>query len=335
MDPIPTARQVLNCQIHEWYPRHRRWTIRSDIIDLSRAFLEYLNEDAFFLPPGARDSLHADDDDADSDASWSSDSVSAEETRADPFPEVDLIRNSINKLNGAVFPKLNWSCPRDATWIACTGTLKCVTPGDVLLLLKASEFIQHDLTQPFETCSDDGHPADSIQYKLCLRQWVDIQTSREFRCFIIRRALAAVSQRDHANFYPSLQDDGVIDRIRLAIQEFFTARVLDNFPDDDFVMDVYIGPDNMVVLIDFNPFSLVTDSLLFDWPELYDMKANLDETQVLAEFRICHEQPAMTPASTMSYGFPKDITHVRSAADIDRFAAMASTLSQVDDDNNI
>ena len=46
------------------------------------------------------------------------------------------IKNAIDKLGGEVFIKLNWSAPRDASWILYDGSLCCRAPLDVLLLLK-------------------------------------------------------------------------------------------------------------------------------------------------------------------------------------------------------
>ena len=62
------------------------------------------------------------------------------------FPEfTNQITSSIESLGGEVFCKLNWSAPRDATWISLGNSLKCTTPAQVYLLLKSSEFVQHDL----------------------------------------------------------------------------------------------------------------------------------------------------------------------------------------------
>jgi hypothetical protein len=61
------------------------------------------------------------------------------------FPELEAaLTAAIEALGGAVCPKLNWSVPRDAAWVN-GGTLRCETPGDVMLLLKSSDFVQHDL----------------------------------------------------------------------------------------------------------------------------------------------------------------------------------------------
>ena len=55
------------------------------------------------------------------------------------------MKSAIDSLGGEVFCKLNWSAPRDATWISLGNSLKCTTPAQVYLLLKSSEFVQYDL----------------------------------------------------------------------------------------------------------------------------------------------------------------------------------------------
>ena len=73
---------------------------------------------------------------------------------------------------GDVFPKLNWSAPRDATWISCDKTLKCKFVSDILLLVKSSDFALRDLTQPFLHCEDAAEVDERAeQLFLVLRQW--------------------------------------------------------------------------------------------------------------------------------------------------------------------
>lgn len=69
----------------------------------------------------------------------------AEAAEDESFPELEAaLTAAIEALGGAVCPKLNWSVPRDAMWVN-GGTLRCETAGDVMLLLKSSDFVQHDL----------------------------------------------------------------------------------------------------------------------------------------------------------------------------------------------
>ena len=61
----------------------------------------------------------------------------------------DKIDASIQEMGGAVFPKLNWSSPKDAKWIMPGNTIKCQNVSDVYLLLNSSDHIGDDLDNPF------------------------------------------------------------------------------------------------------------------------------------------------------------------------------------------
>ena len=83
-----------------------------------------------------------------------------------------------------VFIKLNWSAPKDATWVAFNNNLKCSSLSQLFLLLKSSDFIAHDLTQPYSECDDNiegDNYIENIEYNLVLRQWIDINPGTEFR----------------------------------------------------------------------------------------------------------------------------------------------------------
>lgn len=96
--------------------------------------------------------------------------------QAPSFEELDAeVASSIAELGGKIFAKLNWSSPKvvaenfsssysntsfffvlkDASWIALNNSLQCSVPTDIHLLLKSSDFILHDLTQPFKVTHID------------------------------------------------------------------------------------------------------------------------------------------------------------------------------------
>lgn len=59
--------------------------------------------------------------------------------------------------------------------------------------------------------------------KLVLRNWMSVDPSREFRCFVRRGKLIGICQRDESNFYPGivelrdkLQEVGSEEWFRLA-----------------------------------------------------------------------------------------------------------------------
>lgn len=63
------------------------------------------------------------------------------------FPLIEKqIRRCLSEFK-FVFPKLNWSSCEDSSWINTTGT-KCSDLTGIFLLIKSSDKIVHDLTNP-------------------------------------------------------------------------------------------------------------------------------------------------------------------------------------------
>lgn len=275
--PFPplTKQHILNCSYHEWHPKYKAITPKARLIPLTDPFLDYLRADGIILP----------DDDDDPPVTWSDNDsgVFSSETETDDTDgandgERDIaaqwrdvhnnIKATIKELGGNVVPKLNWSAPKDATWINAGNSMECRNPGDVYLLLKSSDFVTHDLGHAFDDCVEDG-PSPQIDYHLVLRKTVQLNPSLEFRCFVRNREILGICQRDqnHFEFLFKMQD-----KLRERIQHFFEKRLKHTFPDPNFAFDVYIPPPHeRVWLIDVNPWALRTDPLLFSWLELLTM----------------------------------------------------------------
>lgn len=245
---------------------------KSRVIPISAPFLDYLRSDSIVLP--AEEKPPTDDDD---DLDSFSDDGADEAT--DPSTEwQDLhnrVKDTIAEFGGKVTPKLNWSAPKDATWIAATNDTECRSPNDVYLLLKSSDFVTHDLEHAFDDCVPDpgsSTPATEpeVPYHLVLRKYVNFNPSLEFRCFVRNRKLLCMSQRDQ-NHYDFLFD--MRDSLRSRIQSFFDEKLKSSFPDPNFVFDVYVpAPHQRVWLVDINPWAERTDPLLFSWLEILRMK---------------------------------------------------------------
>ena len=104
-----------------------------------------------------------------------------------------------------------------------SGSMRCTTPHDIILLLKSSEFIAHDLTMAFADVEGGAEISASFRaFELILRNWITVNPSNEFRCFVRDKQLlgacalnvgtmttdgAGISQRDYTNFYPSVKQD--------------------------------------------------------------------------------------------------------------------------------
>ncbi|BGP48621.1 hypothetical protein JCM10450v2_004497 [Rhodotorula kratochvilovae] len=171
--PPLRTQDVLACQFSAWYPLYKRVSPKATVIrpiPHQADFLDYLESDGLFLPEGSgpmglselSDSEDEDDGPADPSASSSDSDDDNEPVRQYSFPHLDTeIRAVLDRYDGAVFPKLNWSSPQDAAWMIPGQSLKCQTPADVYLLLKSSDFISHDLDHAFDDCVDYPPPASA------------------------------------------------------------------------------------------------------------------------------------------------------------------------------
>lgn len=145
----PAEKDLALCAISNWYPALHHVSIRTTLLPLDDAFVRYLLADGCFVPAdeGCTDrpsGSDAPDDGWSDDERWSDDEGDSS-APVPRFPELEsAIVAAIRKHGGAVMPKLNWSAPKDAAWVL-GGSLKCTSPRDVLLLLKSSDHIVHDL----------------------------------------------------------------------------------------------------------------------------------------------------------------------------------------------
>uniref|UniRef100_A0AAQ5YPW5 Translation initiation factor eIF2 assembly protein n=1 Tax=Amphiprion ocellaris TaxID=80972 RepID=A0AAQ5YPW5_AMPOC len=288
--------QVVNCQFSVWYPIFKKHTIKSLILPLPQNVIDYLLDDGTLV--------------------WSDDETTTTVT-APEFPEfTSKVLEAINALGGRVFPKLNWSAPRDANWIALNSSLQCNSLSDIFLLFKSSDFITHDLTQPFLQCSDQDSPDPAINYELVLRKWSELIPGGEFRCFVKENKLIAISQRDYTQYYQHILKQE--PQICQAIQEFFSQHIQYNFLDEDFVFDVYRDSQGRVWLIDLNPFGEVTDSLLFSWDELTsgeEIAQGQVSPHTCPAFRYTTSEVTVQPSPCLSYRIPRDFVDLSTGED--------------------
>lgn len=273
-----TPEQILHCSYSYWCPLFKKHTPRSKILKpLSDVFIKYLEQDGIKLaadPQSAyNNNIECTEENEYSD--WESDSEPPNKKKVptdeilEPSRDFADLHSQISKIiqeYGAVCPKLNWSAPRDATWILPNNTMKCTEPNDIYLLLNASNYIIYDLRHAFDECVLQGHQEPKVEYELILREWVNMNPALEFRVFVNNGKIVGVSQRD-LNYYAYLEQYS--DEFKDLLDEFVEGTVVPVFPDSRFVLDVYIPrPFNKVFLIDINPFARSTDSYLFTWNEI-------------------------------------------------------------------
>ena len=140
--------------------------------------------DSDLKKPIKKDKYDISDDDDDS-TDWGED----EETIYPDFPDFDKrILEALDNFGNKVFIKLNWSSPKDAFW--ALNKLACERLSDIYILLKSSDFVNHDLNHSFEHCEDQNSTQiKNFQYNLIVRDWININSSMEFRCFVHKNLL--------------------------------------------------------------------------------------------------------------------------------------------------
>ncbi|CAK7231448.1 hypothetical protein SBRCBS47491_007933 [Sporothrix bragantina] len=221
------------------------------------------------------------------------------------FPDLhQRIKDEIAALGGVVAPKLNWSAPKDAAELMeQKNTMRCRTPDDIYFMLKSSNFVSHDLEHAFDgttapasektastSSSSLSKTPSALGFNpvLVLRAYFDIHTALEFRCFVKQRNLVAITPRD-LKYYPYLE--GLRSTILERAKSLFHSKLQFTFPSGNFAFDIYIpekqghdvgdneadapnphGRLSYARLIDINPWAPRTDTLLFGWRELLELK---------------------------------------------------------------
>lgn len=312
---------VMSCSLPEWYERFRKVTLKSVIIPLPDAVLDYLRlEGSLVLPKECHD-RHGQADGDQGDEAWEDEEEQEEQPH---FPDFsNQIRRALTNLGGQAFCKLNWSAPRDATWVAFGNSLRCSDLQQVYLLLKSSDFVRHDLVMPFEGCSD-AEEASPVKYALVLRKWTEINPGHEFRCFVRDGRLVAVTQRDGTNFYKHIKDQK--DSVVSDISSFFDEQVRDKFGPATFVFDVVRSAKDVVLLLDFNPFGATTDPVLYSWPELRDLSPNEEDP---VSFRCVETDAGIQPNGMRQYSLPVDMVDLASGNDPDKLIDFLKLQRQV------
>jgi len=285
--------------------------VESIVIPLSKEFIEWLVSGKF-TSDAAQCSV---EEFPDCDSVFSADDVQSGGNEI-LFPELrESIQRAIDDLGGSVIPKLNWSSPKDAVWMNWTGNLKCTDSEQVILLLKSSDCIMHDLTEPFSFCEDESEHENlqnnEIQYYIVLRKWETIEPASEFRCFVSNDKIIGISQRNHSQYFDFLKN--LTKSIQNTVIDFFEVNMKGKFASNTYVFDVYLKnltKTPSAVLLDINPFGRVTDSLLFSWEELFLLHIAMCNEEashkIETDFRYIAEPIHIQPTLSTSNAKPID-----------------------------
>jgi hypothetical protein len=259
-----------------WYPRvaGRGATLKSTLLPLPPGFAEYLLQDGVVLPPSFREAVDttaedswSDHSETDSDCDSEDDDSTASAPQPADFPELAAQLQAAISASGraGVFPRLTWSAPTDAAWIAADSTLSCHTPAQVVLLLKSSDKVSEDLSR------------QDVPHCILLRKYRSINAGLEFRCFVKDERVVAITQFRCDQRFSFLQDVTVRASITEAILSTYEQRLRSQLP-RNVVLDMYVeqrtdqgdaGSGYRAWLTDVEAFHAATDALLFTWDEVH------------------------------------------------------------------
>jgi len=344
----PCEDEVSACAFGAWYEQFRSITYKSEVISLPEEFVRFLLSDGICLAtgqdPGGHDSDSSLADEPpprsrgagggrghggtqDEEASSSSD----EEEEQASFPELELqVAAAIRRLGGKVLPKLNWSAPKDATWLY--GSLQCEKPSEIFTMLKASDFVAHDLCHAFDDCGSNATRTRPEAFTLVLRRWHELFEAGEFRCFAAAGSLVGISQRQTLGLYEHLGQQGEVDILQREIRGFFDQHIRGSFPLQRYAFDVHVGaaPQRRMRLVDFSPWSQSTDACLFDWPDLADLAdaaavaaGSLEPTVLSPEFRVVREEADKRAKADRYSQIPLELARLGAGEGVDDFLKKA------------
>ncbi|VDN97981.1 unnamed protein product [Rodentolepis nana] len=319
--------EVLACSFESWYPKFKENTIKRYFIvkcSISPSKKVMLHNDLRLYPSAVSVVAERDEFSDDSDEKSWSDEEEGEELEETFFPEFEEnVNKIIEDLNGEVFPKFNWSSPKDAAWINFGSTLKCTKASDVLVLLKASDFVGYDIYKPFFHCTKPNEKDSTHPIKLVLRQWYPIRPDGEFRCFIRSNHLVAICQRHYDSYYNFIETEK--NNIKEAISKFFERNVKGRFPLENYVMDVYVNykfkSSKCVILIDFNVYGPPTDGLLFEFDEVDKLPLDND-----VEFR-WQKDKTLRSGVFSQYKLPIDLVDISAGNDPEKLMDLIQAVS--------
>jgi hypothetical protein len=204
-------------------------------------------------------------------------------------------------------------------WLTTAGNLRCANADEVLLLLKASDAVAHDLCYAYDQCADAASSdAPPTPPQLVLKRWLELRPAMEFRCFARNRRLVGISQRHTCDHWPFLC--AMKRQLSEQLDIFHDEHVADVFPAADVSYDVYITTRGTVKVLDFNPYGGATLPLLFSYGEL----ARIDASDGASEeewpaVRIVESEQAMRPG--LRTGVPLELYDTSAGSALSEFIA--------------
>ncbi|CAF3808939.1 unnamed protein product [Rotaria sp. Silwood1] len=171
-----------------------------------------------------------------------------------------------------------------ASWYAQFYSLKVTSEIEALNLILSSARVYHDLIQALDCQKVMDNKIANINNielhnwnnNIIVREWNNsLDPSMEFRCFVYQLNLTAISQYNYYCKYYHLQNDAIIQKIKITIIKYWQEKIqplLDPWPEkySNYVIDIGLIENKSTnkydcIVIEMNPFETTTHPCLFDW----------------------------------------------------------------------
>lgn len=178
-----------------------------------------------------------------------------------PDEIIKILDSGIIKFPNGAFVRLGSRSPKDCLY---PSKEKCFNGKDAFKRLTAcSERISEDLSLAIN---------NNYEPYIWLREWQEIPEWAEFRCFMIDKKLAGISQYNYFKTYPELQmfSSTIKWYIEMFYRLFVKAIHLDNVVFDVFIKIKLDHKERVgqIKLLEINPFFELTDPCLFNWNDM-------------------------------------------------------------------
>ena len=144
--------------------------------------------------------------------------------------------------------------------------LNSVAPKDSAISGKQLKFNNaHDILKRLIECPrTNGFIRDDPNVSVVLREWQDIPEFLEFRCFIRKKKLRAISQYQCYEYFQEIHKRK--EELKCAIVKIFNS-IRKRIPYEDTTMDIVVLNTNKIVIIEFNQFGAETacGACLYNW----------------------------------------------------------------------
>ena len=172
----------------------------------------------------------------------------------------------------------------------CFSNVLCVSSCDEMLdLLSFSERCVSDLKRLI----DHKHLLKEWNLYLVVREFVFIPICNEFRCFVHKSKLTAITQYFPHCYFPKIISEKK-EQIKKMIIDYYhnvfltECKLLNQELTDSYILDLSVDVQNgKIVIIELNPFNVTTGAGFFDWTKDRNiLHGSVDDKSIYPEIRV-------------------------------------------------